>query len=387
MSISIRIPYTTPFPPPIIHPGRTLLLTGAGVSVDSGLADYRGENGIYRLNKRYRPIFYGEFIAKHEARKSHRYWARSFLGWPTVEKARPNKAHLAIARLSKMRLISGIITQNIDSLHHISHIALNSMHVTPSCRAVFDYLSSPANKMLEPPIVEIHGTLRHVGCLICSSLYPRDEFQQKLASLNLAWSEFLEDAQRKGIFSAESTREGRIRTNPDGDIDLPGMPYTKFRYPPCPKCLDGGGVKVDEDGSHLSQQHSLSKTEHAKGILKPSVVFFGESVQQVQRNEADRLVDDCDRILVIGSSLATYSAWKLVREVAQKGKSVGIINLGGVRGEAEFFEITNGERLRLELPAADVLAGVVEAIKSRSLEWASHQNRLHDSSIFSALGG
>ena len=93
----IRIPYTAPFPPAIIYPptatskptgatalqeflltpnssnkdskARTLLLTGAGVSVESGLADYRGENGTYRLNKNYRPIFYTEFISNHEARK------------------------------------------------------------------------------------------------------------------------------------------------------------------------------------------------------------------------------------------------------------------------------------------------------------------------------
>lgn len=102
MSIAtIRIPYTTPFPPARIYPAtaaslpgaiaalknflvapytysstaqsKTLLLTGAGVSVESGLADYRGENGTYRLNKKYRPIFYGEFISNHEARKRYVY--------------------------------------------------------------------------------------------------------------------------------------------------------------------------------------------------------------------------------------------------------------------------------------------------------------------------
>ena len=90
-----RLPYLAPFPPPVIYPasatslpaavaafqrflnhdiktsGKTLLLTGAGISVESGLADYRGKNGTYRLNKKYRPIFYNEFLANHEARKRH----------------------------------------------------------------------------------------------------------------------------------------------------------------------------------------------------------------------------------------------------------------------------------------------------------------------------
>ena len=141
----MRIPYTGPLPPPIIVPGsantpagavhaltrflsapgssilqdkhtgsssdgKTVLLTGAGVSVASGLADYRGTGGTYTLNRTYRPIYYNEFITNHEARK--RYWARSFLGWINLHKARPNAAHLAIKSLGKMGIISGVITQS-----------------------------------------------------------------------------------------------------------------------------------------------------------------------------------------------------------------------------------------------------------------------------------
>ena len=125
-----RIPYTTPLPstppiPPIArtlpgaiaattrfllsHP-RTLLLTGAGLSVASGLSDYRGQKGTYTLNRQYRPIFYPEFISSHAARQ--RYWARSYFGWPVMRKARPNRAHAAIERLRKMGRWSGIITQS-----------------------------------------------------------------------------------------------------------------------------------------------------------------------------------------------------------------------------------------------------------------------------------
>ena len=139
----MRIPYTGPLPPPIIiprnantptgavyalsqflsaprskhlppsthaHSSQTVLLTGAGISVASGLADYRGTAGTYTLNKTYRPIYYNEFTSNHEARK--RYWARSFLGWTNLHKARPNKAHRAVKELGDLGIVSSVITQS-----------------------------------------------------------------------------------------------------------------------------------------------------------------------------------------------------------------------------------------------------------------------------------
>ena len=139
----MRIPYTGPLPPPNIIPAsaatlngavsalakflrpsartfnpqtheiaypQTVLLTGAGISVASGLADYRGEGGTYTLNKTYRPIYYHEFCSNHEARK--RYWARSFLGWTNLHRARPNGAHWAVKRLGDTGIVSSVITQS-----------------------------------------------------------------------------------------------------------------------------------------------------------------------------------------------------------------------------------------------------------------------------------
>ena len=135
----MRIPYTGPLPPPLFVPrnantqtgaiyalskflsapsretSQTVLLTGAGISVASGLADYRGTAGTYTLNKTYRPIYYNEFISNHEARK--RYWARSFLGWTNLNRARPNSAHWAVKELGNMGIISSIITQSMLTLN------------------------------------------------------------------------------------------------------------------------------------------------------------------------------------------------------------------------------------------------------------------------------
>lgn len=93
--------------------GKTLLLTGAGISVASGLADYRGTNGTYTMNKTYRPIYFHEFCENHEARK--RYWARSFLGWTNLHKARPNKGHQACGELGRLGVVKDVITQSMSS--------------------------------------------------------------------------------------------------------------------------------------------------------------------------------------------------------------------------------------------------------------------------------
>ncbi|KAL8653677.1 MAG: hypothetical protein Q9226_003752 [Calogaya cf. arnoldii] len=274
----MRIPYTGPLPAPTIIPknantptgaisaltkflsaprsalvppstgshGLTVLLTGAGVSVASGLADYRGTAGTYTLNRAYRPIYYNEFISNHEARK--RYWARSFLGWTNLHKAKPNSAHWAVKELGRRGLISHVITQNVDSFHPLAHPEL--------------------------PTLELHGYLRSLVCIHCGGQLPRKEFQQSLSALNPAWAAFLAEMLETGALDSENPDERRkkgLKSNPDGDVDVPNAPYTTFRYPTCPTCLakppmlpDGSQstVKVDADGA-WSQQSTA-------GVLKPA---------------------------------------------------------------------------------------------------------------------
>jgi NAD-dependent deacetylase sirtuin 4 len=94
----------------VAHDGKTLLLTGAGISVASGLADYRGVKGTYTLNKTYKPVYYHEFCESHEARK--RYWARSYLGFTHLDRARANRAHRACGDLGTMGVVGSVVTQS-----------------------------------------------------------------------------------------------------------------------------------------------------------------------------------------------------------------------------------------------------------------------------------
>jgi len=374
----MRIPYTGPLPPPIIIPrfantpagathaltrflsaprpstgygfspshesDKTVLLTGAGISVASGLADYRGTGGTYTLNRTYRPIYYNEFITSHEARK--RYWARSFLGWTNLHRARPNAGHKAVKKLGQLGFISSVITQNVDSFHGMAHPGL--------------------------PALELHGYLRSLVCIHCHNQLPREEFQRSLSTLNPQWAAFLEEMLAVGALDSENPAERKakgLNSNPDGDVDVPDAPYTTFRYPACPTCLanpptleDGtkARVGVDSDGAW--------STNSTAGVLKPAVVMFGESIAPHIKTGAEEAIDSAGRILVVGSSLATYSAWRLVKRAKERNMPIGILNLGGVRGEESFFAdiqpSNGGERgMRCSESADKILPLVVDNLR------------------------
>ena len=183
--------------------------------------------------------------------------------------------------------------------------------------------------------MELHGYLRTLTCLTCRNEYSREEFQAQLAALNPAWAAFLEEMIATGALTTEHPGERSkrgLRANPDGDVDVPNAPYSTFRYPACPVCLADKTKKVelDHDGAWLPSSDA--------GILKPSVIMFGESISDAVKRAAEDAIDSADRILVVGSSLATYSAWRLAKRAKENGMPFGVLNLGGVRGEDGFFE-------------------------------------------------
>ena len=176
------------------------------------------------------------------------------------------------------------------------------------------------------------------------------------------------DAGALDTESPDERRKRGLKTNPDGDVDLPDAPYNTFRYPACPKCLadppvlaDGTRLKVEIDNDGAWSSSSTA------GVLKPAVVMFGESIAADIKLAAEEAIDSASRILVIGSSLATYSAWRLVKRAKERNMPIGILNLGGVRGEESFFaglpSANSGELgVRCSESADQLLPRVVERL-------------------------
>ncbi len=277
---------------------RIVVLTGAGVSTESGIPDYRGAGQHERTPM---PIRYQEFVRSREARS--RYWARSAVGWPRMSGARPNPGHRALARLEEAGQVRGVITQNVDGLHQ----AAGSRRV-----------------------VELHGTLSRVLCLECGAPESRSAVQDRLRGLNPGWPCPDRDAELLPDGDADFRPDGKARMRPDGDADLGGADPGAFRLPGCRRC---------------------------GGVLKPDVVFFGENVPRPTVEEAWRLFEEGDVLLVAGSSLAVYSGYRFVRRAAEEGRPVAIVNVGETRGDALADLRVDGRTGEILPRLADALLG------------------------------
>lgn len=211
--------------------GNTLVLTGAGVSTDSGIPDYRGPAGT--LN-RHRPMTYQEF--RYDTGARQRYWARSFIGWSIMNRAKPNPAHHLLAGLQERGHISGIITQNVDGLH----VAAGSTNVIP-----------------------IHGDLATVACLDCGHRIPRQEYSAALARANPGF--------------AEAARVSADQVNPDGDVTLPTELVATFNQAPCPVC---GSLALKPDVVYFGENVPEDRKLAAAAALQAadSLLVIGSSL-------------------------------------------------------------------------------------------------------------
>jgi NAD-dependent SIR2 family protein deacetylase len=180
----------------LVGRGGVLVLSGAGLSTESGIPDYRGPTG--RLHPA-TPMTFQEFTGSPAARQ--RYWARSHRGWQRIEQARPNDGHEAVARLQRAGLLSGVITQNVDGLHQAA-----------GARGV----------------IELHGGLDRVICLNCRAISDRDELDERLVAANPR--------------AREALSTGPVK--PDGDVELAEPEIAAFRVVDCLDC-GAGPLKPD----------------------------------------------------------------------------------------------------------------------------------------------
>ena len=239
---------------------RWAALTGAGISTDSGIPDYRGAG-----SKPTSPIQYDDFVRSDDVRR--RYWARSLLGFRSFGQAAPNAGHRALAALADHGLTT-VITQNVDGLHQVGG---------------------------SPDVLDLHGRIDRVICLDCGAASGRRTLQRRLEDANPG----LHGDVPAGRAEMD---DGRLR--PDGDAVV--EQWGDFVVLPCEVC---------------------------GGVLKPDVVFFGESVPRDRVADAYAAVDAADALLVAGSSLTVMSGLRFVRHAARTGKPVAIVNRGTTRGD------------------------------------------------------
>ncbi|MET8866420.1 NAD-dependent protein deacetylase [Nonomuraea sp. NPDC004580] len=177
----------------LVARGGVAVLSGAGLSTESGIPDYRGPTG---RSRRAEPMTYQKFVGSARARQ--RYWARSHVGWRHIGAARPNAGHRAVAALERRGLLAGIVTQNVDGLHQAAGAR---------------------------QVIELHGGLDRVVCLSCRERTPRVELERRLREANPGWE------------------EAGAAINPDGDAALTDAQIAGFNLVDCTGC--GGVLKPD----------------------------------------------------------------------------------------------------------------------------------------------
>ena len=192
-------------------------LTGAGMSTDSGIPDYRGPNAVPRTQ-----MTFQQFTASEQARQ--RYWARSYVGFAKFRRADPNRGHIALARLQTYRFVDAVITQNVDQLHEDAGSA---------------------------PVVDLHGRISEVVCLDCGTVSSREFLQSRLTAVNPGFLEQYDGAAA-----------------PDADADIEDT--DSFRTQPCLIC--GGVLKpnVVLFGENVAKQ----KVEHCRQLVESAAALL-----------------------------------------------------------------------------------------------------------------
>src|SRR5690348_9503370 len=270
----------------LVGRGGVCVLSGAGLSTESGIPDYRGPSGALRARL---PMTIAEFRGSPGARQ--RYWARAHLGWRRIAAARPNAGHRAVAALQQAGMLHGIITQNVDGLHQAAGAR---------------------------DVVELHGGLDRVVCLECSARITREALDERLRAANphVDWDEV-------------------AASNPDGDAELANEQVTRFRLVGCECC--------------------------GADLLKPDVVFFGESVPRPRVQRCFELVDGSACLLVLGSSLTVMSGLRFVNRARQARIPVAIVNRGVTRGDPL-------ADVKVDAALGEVLPGLAHLAEPASLD-------------------
>lgn len=294
-----------------------LTITGAGLSTESGIPDYRGNRGSY--HEGHKPMIHDQFMTSPENRK--RYWARGLVGWRSFDLRQPNAGHVALAELERNRKI-GVTFDDSPDYHsptsdEYRYLFGNGQQTLSIVTQNVDALHQRAGSV---DVTELHGRTSRLKCMQCGALEDRNVFTEKLESLNREWLE-----KALADYDANDMR-------PDGDAQLKSQNYNDLIIPPCTSC--------------------------GTGFLKPDVVFFGDSVPPHRVTRCRAAVEASDGLLCIGTSLSVHSAFRYARLAASRGTEVCILNVGETRAEAEGLPGVT----KIEAPIGRTLEGLMERL-------------------------
>lgn len=260
------------------------VVSGAGISTESGLSDYRSPGKLYPPRP---PINHMQYVNTPHVQRL--YWARSFVGYPLLSTAKPGLSHYALSALhgdlgAKFRRH---ITQNVDGLLQVAKVPTSMIN-------------------------EIHGSIHHLQCRSCGFVESRTDFQNRLIESNQHFARLLSEYEHR----------------PDGDVDLRGELVDQFTLPACGAC----------DAEHM---------------IMPTIIFHGGNVPRDVYDRATNAIKASDAVLVVGSSISTYSAYRLVKLIKEQGKAAFCINYGPTRGD-------NMWDLKIEAIVGDTLARLAD---------------------------
>ncbi|MGO3147385.1 MAG: Sir2 family NAD-dependent protein deacetylase [Leucobacter sp.] len=258
--------------------GTTAVLTGAGISTDSGIPDYRGAGSPPR-----NPMNIAQFAEDLQYRR--RFWAGARIGQNRMSGVEPNDGHRALAKLESAGFTSGVITQNVDGLHE---------------------------RAGSQNVVELHGGGGVIRCMTCDTRWSRAEVLEWFDELNPGFAEL----------NAHAT------IAPDGDADV--REVDSVVVPECPVC---------------------------GGVLRPNVVYFGETVPIPVFDAAAELVNTADAFLVAGSSLAVNTGIRLVFRAERRGIPLAAINRGHTA-----LDLRSSLSLRIEGGTSETLVALADAL-------------------------
>jgi NAD-dependent deacetylase sirtuin 4 len=321
----------------IRHKKSIICITGAGMSTDSGIPDYRGNNGSYFRG--HKPIIHQEYMTSSYSRK--RYWARSLVGYSPFANARPNIGHLALTQLETLGCIGVQLTDCNDYFDQLGLSCIGPLDTTftgtqdielPKRRRIsiitqnVDTLHSKAGIK---HCLHLHGRGDLIKCMNCGYIRDRYDYHNELTQLN-------EDWLAKAV-SGVADKSTELR--PDGDAALnENISYDELILPPCSQC--------------------------GNPIFKTDVVFFGDNIPKHRHDIANAAIDAADGVLCIGTSLTVHSAYRLVTRSVKNGTPVAILNVGETRVEREGVGKDYGLVTKIEAPIGDTLNKVVNMIET-----------------------